>query len=101
MFAITQIGSKQYKISSGDKIVVDKLSGEVGDTVTFDQVLLLNDKEIQVGTPYVKDAKVTAKILNQKKGDKIEVRRYKSKVRYRRQNGFRSQLTELQIVSIG
>lgn len=101
MFAIVTISGKQYKVALGDVIVVDKIEGNVGDTVKFDHVLLTSDtKDTKVGTPTVAGVQVKAKIQAQEKGEKIEVRRYKSKVRYRRHNGFRSQLTRLEITAI-
>jgi large subunit ribosomal protein L21 len=101
MFAVVSISGKQYKVSVGDVIEVDKIEGVAGDAVQFDTVLLTgDDKATKVGTPVVAGAKVKAKIIAQKKGEKIEVRRYKSKVRYRRQNGFRAFLTQLEITAI-
>lgn len=101
MFAIVDIGSKQYKVQKGEVISVQKLDGEAGEMVTFDRVLLISDaKKTKIGTPTVKGAKVTAKILAQKKGEKIDIRRFKSKVRERRHIGFRPLLTELKILSI-
>jgi large subunit ribosomal protein L21 len=102
MFAIVEISGKQYKVAKGDVVSVDRLPGKEGETVTFTTVLLTNtDGKTSVGKPAVAGAKVTAKIVKQFKGDKIDVRRYKSKVRYRKQTGFRAQLTELEITSIG
>jgi len=101
MFAIVRIGSKQFKVSPKDVLSVDKLDGEVGDEVKFTDVLLVNDeKKVHVGTPVVKGYVVTAKILAQEKGEKISVRRFKSKVRYRRHTGFRARLTKLEITSV-
>ncbi len=101
MFAIIEISGKQYTVENGDTFDVDKIQGNVGDPVAMDSVLLIKDsKTTHVGTPIVKGAKVTAKILAQKKGEKIDVRRFKSKVRERRHIGFRPQLTTLQITAI-
>lgn len=102
MFAIIAIGGKQYKVSPGDVIDVDKAEGKVGDTITVPNVLLVEENgKTKVGTPNVSGTSVKAKIVNQMKGDKVEVFRYKSKVRYRKHRGFRAQLTRLEIVSIG
>lgn len=102
MFAVVVISGKQYRVSKGDVISVDRLEGEAGDAVSFDRVLLTHDDhETAVGTPVVSGAKVKAKIVAQEKGDKVEVRRYKSKVRYRKATGFRPQYTKIEIVSIG
>ncbi len=101
MFAIVDIGSKQYKVQKGELITVQRLVGEVGDTMVFERVLLISDgKKTKIGTPLVKGAKVSAKIISQKKGVKIDVRRYKSKVRERRHVGFRPLVTNLEILSI-
>lgn len=102
MLAIVQVGGKQFTVSPGDKLTVERLDGEVGKTLTFDQVMLtIDDKKTEVGTPVVGGVKVTAKILSQQKGEKIEVRRFKSKVRYRKHIGFRPHETTLEIVSVG
>jgi large subunit ribosomal protein L21 len=101
MFAVVIIGGKQYKVKVGDSILVDKIEGKTGDTVTFDHVLLTNDKgKTVVGTPDIAGGKVKGKIIAQEQGEKIEVRRYKQKVRYRRHTGYRADLTRIEIVSI-
>ena len=101
MFAIVTISGKQYKVSVGDVLTVDKIDGNVDAIVTFDHVLLVNEKEkTTVGTPVISGVKIKAKIIAQEKGEKIEVLRYKSKVRYRRHNGFRPMLTRIEITAI-
>lgn len=101
MWAVVTISGKQYKVAKGDKVVVDKVAGAIGDSLTLKEVHLLTDNEdTKVGTPYVKGAKVTAKIAVQGKGEKIDVRRFKSKVRERRHIGFRPEITTLEIVDI-
>ncbi len=101
MFAIVRIGNKQYKVAPKDVITVDSMEGKVGETVTLPDVLLLRtDKSVKVGKPTVKGAKVTAKILAHFKGEKIEIRRFKSKVRYRRAKGFRAELTKLEVTDV-
>jgi len=102
MFAIVTIAGKQYQVAKGDVLSVDKIDGKAGDTVSFDHVLLVSDaKATKVGTPVVTGAKVKGKIVSQDKGEKINVRRYKSKVRYRKSTGFRSRLTKIEIVAVG
>ena len=102
MFAIVTISGKQYTVTAGDVILVDKIDGEEGSTVVFDHVLLTTNKgKTTVGTPVVSGAKVTAKIVSQQQGDKVQVSRFKSKVRERRHIGFRPQYTKLEIVSVG
>jgi large subunit ribosomal protein L21 len=102
MFAVVAIGGKQYKVSPKDVVSVEKLDQKVGDTVTFESVLLFeNDGKITVGAPNVKNVHVKAKVLSQEKGEKIAVRRFKSKVRHRKHTGFRPQITKLEILTIG
>lgn len=102
MFCVVSIGGKQYTISVGDSLEVQHIEGKVGDTLTFDRVLLVGDeKKTKIGTPTVKGAKVTAKVTAQGKGEKINVRRFKSKVRYRKSKGFRPLVTTLEILTVG
>lgn len=102
MFAVLEIAGKQYIAAPGETFVVDKIDGKEGETVVFDHVFLISDNEkTLVGTPTVKGKKVTAKIVKQGKAEKIHVRRFKSKVRYRKSRGFRALETTLQISKIG
>lgn len=101
MFAIVTISGKQYKVSGGDTVTVDRLDGKVGDVVTLDRVLLYSDgKKVSVGKPTVAGIAIKAKIIKQGKGEKVDVRRFKSKVRHRRHIGFRPQHSEVEIISI-
>lgn len=100
-FAVIKASGKQYKVSPGLVLEVDKIEGKTGDKVLFDEVLLVgNDDKITVGTPLISGSVVTAKIVDQVKGDKIRVAKFKAKARYRRVTGFRSQLTKIQIEDI-
>ncbi len=102
MFAVILVDSKQYSVTPGSVLDVDKLPGNEGDVVVFDRVLMVEDKgKIHIGTPTVSGKTVKAKIVHQGKGKKIDVSRYKSKVRHRRHIGFRPHLTKLEILSIG
>lgn len=102
MFAIVEIGGKQYKIFPGASIEVEKIAGKVGDTVFFNKVLLASDeKGTKIGMPRISGVKVTGKIIAQTKANKIDILRFKSKVRYRRKMGFRPLVTKLEIVAIG
>lgn len=102
MFATVVIAGKQYIAAPGETIIVDHVDGKVGDTILFDTVLLYNDgKKTTVGTPVVKGVKVSAKITSQEKGEKLHVRRYKQKVRYRKSTGFRAHETTLLVEKIG
>ena len=99
-FAIIKTGGKQYKIAEGDTLSVEKLEHK-SDKVTFDQVLLTdNDKETKVGKPLVSGAKVEAKVLEDGKGKKKMVFRYKNKTRRRKKKGHRQPFTKVQITKI-
>lgn len=100
-YAVIRTGGKQYRVSEGDIIEVDRLSGEANGKVIFEEVLLLSDDSgVKLGKPVLKE-NVEGKIIEQTKGDKIYVAKYKAKVRYRRRTGFRSSLTKIQIEKIG
>lgn len=100
-YAVIKTGGKQYKVAPGDVIEVDKVSGSADSQIVFGQVLLVvSDEKVQIGTPHVPNASVKGKIIEQKKGEKMYVRKFKSKVRYRKTIGFRSQLTKVQIARI-
>lgn len=99
-YAILTSGGKQYRAQEGETITVDALPQKNGP-VTFDSILLLvSDGMVHVGNPTVKNAQITATILGQKKGEKIRVATYKSKVRYRRVKGFRPLLSTVKIDTI-
>jgi len=100
MFAVIETGGKQYKVSAGDKIKIEKLRAEEG-LVSFDKVLLKsNGEEIEIGAPYVKGAKVEGKILKQGRSEKKIVFRYHSKTRYRKFKTHRQPYTEVEITKI-
>lgn len=101
MYAVIRTGGKQYRVTAGDILEVEKLNGAVGDTVTLDDVLMVsNDEDVTVGQPVVDDASVTAKITGQYRGKKIMVFRYRPKKRIRVRRGHRQYLTRLEIESI-
>ncbi|MBQ9885825.1 MAG: 50S ribosomal protein L21 [Lachnospiraceae bacterium] len=100
MYAIIATGGKQYKVSEGDIIRVEKLDVEAGQTYTFDQVLAVSDGELKVGTPTVAGAKVTASVVGEGKAKKVIVYKYKRKTGYHKKNGHRQTYTELKIESI-
>ncbi|MBX4190162.1 50S ribosomal protein L21 [Candidatus Parcubacteria bacterium] len=100
MFAIIKTGGKQYKVAEGDVLEVEKLSSQNGE-VLFDQILLMSDGEkVTLGKPMVSGAQVTAKVLEDAKGDKKMVFRYKSKTRQRKKKGHRQPYTKVQITKI-
>jgi len=100
-FAVIETGGKQYKVQPGEKIKVEKLDRTTGEEVVFDKVLLAVDgSEVLIGTPYLKDKNVFAKLLKQGRHDKKIVFRYHSKTRYRKKKGHRQPYTELEILKI-
>ena len=101
MHAVVVIGGKQYIVQKGDRLTVDRLPDEEGKTVHFDRVLLTTDgKKTTVGAPIINGEKVSAKILSHGKGQKMDIYRFKSKVRYRRVHGHRQAFTEVKITAI-
>jgi large subunit ribosomal protein L21 len=100
-FVIVEQGGKQYRAAEGETIEVDRLPNEVGESLSLEEVLLsVNDDQVSIGTPIVKDVKVQAKVLDHFKGRKILVFKYRAKQRYRVKNGHRQQYTRLLIESI-
>lgn len=101
MYAVIETGGKQYKVSTGDKITVEKLVGESGSKVVFDKVLLVGgtDKVI-AGTPVVANSSVHGEVVSQFKGEKVIVFKKKRRQNYRRKNGHRQSLTEIEIKEI-
>lgn len=101
MVAVVRIAGKQYIVAKDSVIDVDHIAGNEGDSLTLNEVLLTeNDGKVVFGTPVLDKSSVKATILKQYRGEKISVRRYKSKVRYRKANGFRHSLTQLRIDAI-
>ena len=99
MYAIIATGGKQYKVSEGDVIKVEKLDAEAGNTVTFDQVLAVSDKAMKVGSD-VASATVTATVVEQARARKVIVYKYKRKPGYHKKNGHRQAYTEVKIEKI-
>ena len=100
MYAVIKTGGKQYKVAQGDKLRVEKLTASVGDTVTFDEVLLVGGDAIKIGAPLVAGAKVEAKVVAQDREKKIIVFKFRRRKNYRRKNGHLQPFTALQIVNI-
>ena len=101
MIAVIKTGGKQYIVKEGDILDIEKIEGDDGAKVVFDQVLLVDDeKDIKIGTPLVAGAKVETEIIKQFKGDKVIIQKYKKKTGYRVRKGHRQQLTKIKIVSI-
>ncbi len=101
MYAVVATGGKQYKVSEGDILRVEKLAGDVGDTVSLDQVLMVSDGEdVRIGRPLVENAAVNASIVEQGKAKKILVFKYKRRKRYRKKQGHRQSFTAIKIDNI-
>lgn len=100
-YAVIRSGGKQHKVSVGDIIEVDKLTTAANGQVSFSEILLyVADGKVRIGTPTIKEVTVKGTVLEQKKGKKIRVAKFKAKSRYRRVMGFRPQLTRIKIESI-
>ena len=101
MYAVIETGGKQYRVQEGDVITVEKLDAEAGDKVTFDKVLLMSDgKDVKVGTPYL-DAAVSGSVVENGKGKKVIIFKYKAKKDYRKKQGHRQPYTMVKIDSLG
>ena len=101
MYAIIQTGGHQYKVKVGDELDVEKLVAEAGDEINIAEVLMVSDGDrITVGEPLVAGARVLATVVDQHRGEKIIVFKYKPKKRYRRKMGHRQDLTRLAIKEI-
>ena len=102
MYAIVDIAGQQYKVTKDQYVYAPKMEGEAGTAVSFDQVLLMdNGKSVEVGSPVIKGAKVSGKILEHVKGDKVIIFKKKRRKGYAVKNGHRQQYTKVQIESIG
>ena len=101
MYAIVEIAGQQFKVAKDQKVYVHRLQGEEGSKVSFDNVLLVEDEgNVTIGAPAIEGAQVTAKILRHLKGDKVIVFKKKRRKGYRKKNGHRQYLTEIQIEAI-
>ena len=99
MYAIIATGGKQYKVAEGDVLKVEKLDAEAGNTVTFDQVIAVSDGSLKVGAD-VANASVTATVMEQGRGKKVIVYKYKRKTGYHKKNGHRQSYTQVKIEKI-
>ncbi len=100
MYAVIKTGGKQYRVSEGDRLRVEKLPGDAGAKVTFDEVLMIGGDKVAVGTPVVKGAKVSAEIVKQGRDKKVIVFKFRRRKNYRRKRGHRQPFTELKITGI-
>lgn len=100
MYAIIATGGKQYKVSEGDEIKVEKLGVEAGNTVTFDQVLFIGGDDVKVGNPTVDGASVEASVVEEGRDRKVIVYKFKTKEGYHKKNGHRQSYTKVKIDKI-
>ena len=100
MYAVIKTGGKQYRVAKGDKIFVEKLEGNVGDAVSFDQVLFVGGESMKLGKPTVAGAKVDAKILEHGRGEKVIIFKFRRRKNYVRRNGHRQNYTAVKIAAI-
>ena len=101
MYAVIKTGAKQHKVTEGDVLSVEKLAGNKGDEVVFNEVLMLSDeKEVKIGKPFVDGAKVVGQIIAQKKGPKLIVYHMKRRKGFHKKNGHRQNLTSMKITKI-
>lgn len=101
MYAIIKTGGKQYRVQEGDLITIEKLNAEVGDSVKFDEVLVMGEgSDVKVGTPYL-DTVVSGEVVETGKGKKVVIYKYKAKKDYRKKQGHRQPFTKVLITGIG
>ena len=101
MYAIIETGGKQYRVQEGDVITVEKLNKEAGEAIELDKVLVLNDdKELKVGAPYIEGAKVFGEVVENGKGKKVVIYKYKAKKDYHKKQGHRQPYTMIEIKSL-
>lgn len=101
MYAIIKTGGKQYRVSEGDIITVEKLNAEVGETISFDEVLVMGEgSDLKIGTPFLNSV-VSGEVVESGKGKKVVIYKYKAKKDYRKKQGHRQPYTNVKITAIG
>ena len=101
MYAVVKTGGKQYRVSKGDRVKIEKIPGEVGDEVRFDEVLMIGGTpDMKVGTPHVSGAAVSARIVGQDRSKKIIVFKFKRRKGYKKKQGHRQAYTRVEITGI-
>ena len=100
MYAIIATGGKQYRVSEGDVIYIEKIDAQVDSTVSFDVLLMGNDGDVKIGTPVVEGVKVEGKVVGQIRGEKIVVYKYKAKKNERKKQGHRQPYTKVEITAV-
>lgn len=101
MYAIIKTGGKQYRVQQNDELRIEKLEAQVGDVVTFDEVLVVGGDTLTVGNPFVEGVAVTAEVVEQGKADKVIIYKYKAKKDQRKKHGHRQPYTLVRITAIG
>lgn len=101
MYAIIKTGAKQHKVSEGDVLSVEKLPGEKGAEIVFNEVLMVSDEaDVKIGKPFVEDAKVIGEVVAQTQGPKLIIGKYKKRKGFRKKTGHRQALTSMKIKKI-
>jgi large subunit ribosomal protein L21 len=101
MYAVIKTGGKQYRVSAGETLRIEKLAAAIGQEIVLDQVLALADGDtLKLGTPLVAGAKVKAKVISQGRGDKVRIFKLKRRKHYRKSQGHRQSYTEIEILGI-
>ena len=100
MYAVIKTGGKQYRVQQGDRLRVEKLAGDVGGSVTLNEVLMIGGDKVVIGTPMVSGAMVTAEIVAQDRDKKVIIFKFRRRKNYRRKRGHRQPFTELKITGI-
>ncbi|MCS6847230.1 MAG: 50S ribosomal protein L21 [Anaerolineae bacterium] len=98
MYAVVEVGGRQYRVSPGDEIYVEKLEAEAGSELRLPVLLVSDNDGVQVGRPHVNGREISAQVLGEEKGDKLIVFKYKPKKRYRKKAGHRQTYTKLKII---
>jgi len=98
--AVIRTGGKQYRVAAGDVVRVEKLDGNAGDKIVFDEVLFLDGESPKFGTPLVAGAKVSGEIMRQARGEKLVIFKFKRRKKYRRKNGHRQSFTAIKITEV-
>ncbi len=101
MYAIVATGGKQYRVKEGEKLRIEKLSAEAGDTVELDKVLMVGEgDDVKIGAPYLEGAKVTATVAANGRGEKVNIIKFRRRKHHRKQMGHRQAFTEIEITGI-
>ena len=101
MYAIVATGGKQYRVKEGEKLRVEKMSAETGDTIELDKVLMVGEgDDVKIGAPYLEGAKVTATVAANGRGAKVKIIKFNRRKQYRKQMGHRQSFTEIEITGI-